>query len=237
MTEVIKQFRESNRKLFEITKSERTPLPHNGEISVMKQRVLRGGETTFRTGFSFKLDGREYFEPTIEDAEKILHNAGFELKRKDYGLTEYVNKERQQKYLAIVSKNEEITNAWRKISENAHKLLFSGEFPKCYVRFGSLPKSGKSRNYMDNRQEEGISVFAAVKIDERYYVNVAGGMFMLFAGMENRPAFLVSGDVLNETGSDGEPLLRNAKVISEIDKNVIFGYNYFIKDVYDGRIS
>lgn len=237
MTEVIKQFRESNRKFFEIAKSERSPLPHNGEISVMKQRVLIGGESTFRTGFSFRLDGREYFEPTIEDAEKILRSAGFELKRKDYGFTEYVNEERQRKYLAVVSKNEEITNAWRKISENAHKLLFSGEYPKCYVRFGSLPKSGKSRNYMDDKLEEGISVFAAVKIDERYYVDIAGGMFMFFAGVENRPAFLVSGDLLNETGSDGEPLLRNAAVISEIDKNVIFGYLDFIKNVYDDKIS
>lgn len=128
MTEVIKQFRESNRKLFEIAKSERSPLPHNGEISVMKQRVLRGGETEFRTGYSFRIDGREYFEPTIEDAEKILHNAGFELKRKDYGFTEYVNKKRQRKYLAVVSKNEEITKAWRRISENAHKLLFQANF-------------------------------------------------------------------------------------------------------------
>ncbi len=81
---------------------------------------------------------------------------------------------------------------------------------------------------MDDRQEEGISVFAAVKIDERYYIDVVGGMFMFFAGMEKRPAYLVSGDVLNETGSDGEPLLRNAEIISEIDKNIIFSYTDFI---------
>lgn len=79
-----------------------------------------------------------------------------------------------------------------------------------YIRFGALPKGGKSRNWASGKYEDGVSVYRA-----RY--NVSTGTYQAWGAlpgaeiahlMRGSKIWLVTGDKVG-TGSDGEPLLSN----------------------------
>lgn len=85
-----------------------------------------------------------------------------------------------------------------------------------YIRFGKLPKSGRSRNYTEGFDEPGVSVFTGLKLKD-------GSVFviprtpqqlgtLLHARAQRRPVFIATGEV-NGKGSDGEPTLANARII------------------------
>lgn len=81
----------------------------------------------------------------------------------------------------------------------------------CYIRFGKLPKGGRSRNHITGELEAGVSVYPAAKVSDGYIVDMRGidagsGLFIV----QGRDAYLVTGDVVG-MGSDGEPLLANCK--------------------------
>ena len=86
-----------------------------------------------------------------------------------------------------------------------------------FVRFGSLPKNGVSRNFTEGRNEPGVSVFNGLKLKN-------GTVFvtpetpqqigtLLHCRAQGRKLYVATGDV-NGVGSDGEPTLSNAKVLS-----------------------
>ena len=102
----------------------------------------------------------------------------------------------------------------------------------CFVRFGrkdgAFPPSGRSKNCLTGDLEIGVSVYEALERDGKYQIllprldgtspatlgmcfNAAQGLW----GMENNPIFEVVGDVVG-IGSDGEPLLKNCKVVKRI---------------------
>lgn len=82
----------------------------------------------------------------------------------------------------------------------------------CYIRFGTLPKSGHSRNHITGEAEAGVSVYPASKVGANEYIvdmrgiDAGSGLFIL----QNRQPYIVTGDVVGK-GSDGEPLLINVK--------------------------
>lgn len=103
----------------------------------------------------------------------------------------------------------------------------------CYVRFGRksepVPRSGKSFNSLEQREEAGVSVYEALcREGDQYQIilppissttvatlgmclNVAQGLW----GLENNPLYEVTGDLVG-VGSDGEPLLKNCRVVKPI---------------------
>lgn len=79
-----------------------------------------------------------------------------------------------------------------------------------YVRFGELPKSGRSFNSRDNAQENGVSVHRLVKLDGKWHLDEAGAGFNTLT--DSRPVYEVSGREIG-VGADGEPLLADAKAV------------------------
>lgn len=83
----------------------------------------------------------------------------------------------------------------------------------CYVRFGKLPPNGRSRNHADGTLEEGVSVFHGERLpsgEARPLPNTnqeLGSLLSLFT----RDLYIVTGEEIG-TGSDGEPLIRNARI-------------------------
>lgn len=96
-----------------------------------------------------------------------------------------------------------------------------------YIRFGEIPKNGKSAIWKGDKcvgYEDGVSVYEAHRnIDGRYAPVIPypltqttlddfGYHLMYFRGRK----FLVRGDLLGSIGSNGEPLLENVEIITEL---------------------
>ncbi len=86
-----------------------------------------------------------------------------------------------------------------------------------YIRFGRLPRGGRSRNYVTGQLEPGVSVYRArynARTDALDASGALAGTYLhyLIAGKQ---AYLVAGDEVS-TGSDGEPVLANARIIAEL---------------------
>jgi len=95
-----------------------------------------------------------------------------------------------------------------------------------YIRFGDIPDGEKSKIWRDEHcvgEEIGVSVYD-VKIGERGEVNIclplplsrdALDTFRALVEYQNRPCYLVDGEYLG-VGNDGEPIIRNVRIIEEI---------------------
>ena len=102
----------------------------------------------------------------------------------------------------------------------------------CYVRFGCaegpFPANERSLNSLTGELEPGVSVYEALVRDGNYQIllpplspttittlgmcyNCAQGLH----GLENSPIYEVEGDRIG-TGSDGEPLLINCRVVRKV---------------------
>lgn len=88
----------------------------------------------------------------------------------------------------------------------------SGE--EGYIRFGEVPKSGKSYNHRDNFFEKGVSAYHAVFFPDGSYEVLYHNPFEMFGAhsYSNRPAYRLYGEEIG-TGSDGEPVLKVIKAI------------------------
>ena len=92
------------------------------------------------------------------------------------------------------------------------------------MRFGEIPEGGRSYNYRDERQEEGLSVYDAMFDENGSYMIIAGNGYLRFgaATYSNRPAYKVSGKLVGE-GTDGEPLLVNIYDVSALPPDAFSG--------------
>jgi hypothetical protein len=80
---------------------------------------------------------------------------------------------------------------------------------ECFVRFGRLPESGHSRNYVDGTPESGVSVFRARRHKGLAVIMCSTNQQIgSLLGITSRSLYLVSGEAAG-IGSDGEPLLSN----------------------------
>lgn len=91
-----------------------------------------------------------------------------------------------------------------------------------YVRFGAMPKDGKSYNYRDNITEDGVSVFRAVLSEDKsqVWINIhsqhALGTYLTVC---DRQLYRVYGNVIGE-GSDGEPCIKVTRAIKIKDAEI-----------------
>ncbi|MDR1298934.1 MAG: hypothetical protein LBJ84_01615, partial [Oscillospiraceae bacterium] len=83
---------------------------------------------------------------------------------------------------------------------------FHGKEPEFAYgrRYGKIPESGRSFNYADNSPEDGVSILPNTSRDKVYD---------MWYGDE--PMVYVSGWYFGDRGSDGEPLLLDAKAITK----------------------
>lgn len=172
-----------------------------------------------------------------EEAEEYLSDNGYVFNCSSGCKTkEYKNKTLADRYSSYIRELNSVKERIREISdalrENANNI-FHENFQTVYIRFGLIPKSGKSYNFRDGFFENGVSCFEAVKIGGNYVINVVGGMFTYYGYLESKMPYLLSGDVLKSVGSDGEPLLANAKIVKKLNSNNFFLRDDFICEIYN----
>lgn len=100
-----------------------------------------------------------------------------------------------------------------------------------YIRFGEIPEDEMSTIFNRGEaigKEIGVSVFYATEINGNYHIvlqnpikeqtfNTLHSLFYSSIGcFEYKKTYLVDGDLVG-FGSDNEPLLKNVRVISEIN--------------------
>jgi hypothetical protein len=98
---------------------------------------------------------------------------------------------------------------------NADSIKWANAKP-CFVRYGRLPPNGRSRNHADGTLEAGISVYRGERLPsgEARALARTNQEQVGIANFDHLhvPLYIVRGDVIGN-GSDGEPLLANAKII------------------------
>ena len=97
-----------------------------------------------------------------------------------------------------------------------------------FYRFGDIPEDKYSSIWNNNDEvigkEKGVSVYEAHKNINGTYSPVipfptnekAFNDFIYYIRYFNSNKYLVSGDLLDETGTDGEPLINNVKIIKKL---------------------
>ena len=89
----------------------------------------------------------------------------------------------------------------------------------CYVRYGKLPRGGKSRNHATGEFESGVSVFRGEVLPsgEARALPDNNVLAASMVSLRDRDLYVVSGVEIG-TGSDGEPVLKNCKIIAKSTK-------------------
>ncbi len=120
-----------------------------------------------------------------------------------------------------------VDSDWSKVYDYMKmKLEKQGESDKpLYIRFGDIPTNGKSNVYNGEIEigvEEGVSVYPA--FESNGYISVGLSLPITRSTLhtqqalleyESRPCYLVTGDYVGK-GTDGEPLIKNVRIIKEI---------------------
>ena len=97
---------------------------------------------------------------------------------------------------------------------------------KLYIRFGEIPKDGKSRVHISGEpcvEEAGLSVYRAVEANGAFYPmlpdesNEAGvADYFRYLMESDSPVYLVTGDLMWLEGHDREPLIANPVVVKDL---------------------
>lgn len=100
-----------------------------------------------------------------------------------------------------------------------------------YVRVGYIPENEKSTIFDRGNpigEEIGVSVYYATEVNGEHHIvlqnpiteqtfNTLHGLYYAAVGcFEWKPTYVVEGDLIG-FGSDGEPLIKNVKIIKEIE--------------------
>lgn len=82
-----------------------------------------------------------------------------------------------------------------------------------YIRFGAAPETGRSWNDEAQAPEAGVSVYRAEWQSTDHDVICvevpSDACIGTLNAIEDRPVYLVTGELLDERGGDGEPLMAN----------------------------
>ena len=98
---------------------------------------------------------------------------------------------------------------------------------KHYIRFGEIPENEVSAIYCGEEkvgEEKGVSVYEAHKNINGTYSPVlpfptnemAFNDFIEHIACFTGNKYLVTGDLLDETGTNGEPLIKNVKILMKL---------------------
>ena len=96
-----------------------------------------------------------------------------------------------------------------------------------FVRFGEIPRTGRSKNYSTGQEEAGVSVYEAIERDGRIQIIVPSmtyGVHVTLSAFVGEQAHIVEGEVIGY-GSDGEPLLRDCRVVGEAGPERFAGWD------------
>jgi hypothetical protein len=87
----------------------------------------------------------------------------------------------------------------------------------CYLRYGDPPSGGRSRDQRDGSLEAGVSVYRGLLCRDGSVLLVAGRREhgAQSTMISDRPLYIVDGVEIG-TGSDGEPLLRDARIVRRV---------------------
>ncbi len=139
------------------------------------------------------------FDTSVEDIVREMEADGFTctVSRDGFG---------QPRIACTHTETQAVIDAMK--AEQARK--FAGA-TRGYVRYGELPEDGRSRNYRDNVQENGVSCFEAeFAADGSYRLLLNPVLEVSYLTVVTRQAYRLYGEVVG-TGADGEPLLKVEK--------------------------
>jgi hypothetical protein len=92
-----------------------------------------------------------------------------------------------------------------------------------YIRFNDLPKNGISKNHATGEYEKGVSCYGAEfdLTSETFKILEDGTDCSAAIGyaIERANVYLLTGDCIDR-GSDGEPVLANVKIVSQLKYDV-----------------
>lgn len=95
---------------------------------------------------------------------------------------------------------------------------------QIYVRFGDCPE-GRSYNYDADTYEPGVSVYKATlnEWDEISLILPGADSAATVEMLCDRPVYRVEGRLLDQVGSDGEPLIADAvlTLLDDIDGTLL----------------
>lgn len=103
-------------------------------------------------------------------------------------------------------------------AKEAIEKMRPAPYENAYLRFNDLPKGGKSRNYATGELEAGVSCYAlSWDFVNQCYKRVGEGLESAMIGYTfmRVPVYLITGEECGR-GSDGEPLLSNAKILASL---------------------
>lgn len=172
---------------------------------------------------------------TKEEAEAFVFAKGYNIHRPCLAgwRKEYMNPEIRAEYEKAQQTIEEIKTATVELTNIIFDIVKSTG-KKTYIRYGLIPESGKSYNFRENISENGVSCFEAYKFGKDYIIDVAGGYFTFLGYADSKTVYEITGEELSEKGSDGEPLLKDAKIIKKIRKtNRIYDIKSWIPTVFE----
>lgn len=89
-------------------------------------------------------------------------------------------------------------------------------FANAYLRFNDPPKSGRSKNFATGKIEDGVSCYSLTwDMINQCYKRTGSGLdgAMIAYAMQGAPVYFITGEECG-TGSDGEPLLQNVKILA-----------------------
>jgi hypothetical protein len=172
-----------------------------GTISFVNTQNLFNEESYFSFASATDAPGRKWAEGTsAEEMAKDMENDGWtcEFKKDGFGklcaTCVHIN---TQKIIDAAKKNNAAT------FKNAEK---------GFLRFGDLPKNGKSKNFANGNFEAGVSAFNAEFSGNNYRPILTDVLEITYLNVVSRPAYRVWGKVVG-TGADGEPLLKVTKFV------------------------
>ena len=96
------------------------------------------------------------------------------------------------------------------------KSLKPAPYASAYLRFNDLPAGGKSVNHATGREEKGISCYPLTwDLVSQSYKRTGGALdgAMIAYAIQGAPMYFIAGEECG-TGSDGEPVIKNAKILS-----------------------
>lgn len=116
-----------------------------------------------------------------------------------------------------------------------------------FYRFGEIPEDACSSIWNNNNEvigkEKGVSVYEAHKNINGTYSPVlpfptnemAFNDFIYNVKYFTGNKYLVTGDLLDETGTDGEPLIKNVKILKKLQLMKIENIKFKAKNLNSGK--
>lgn len=188
--------------------------PRYEEVASSKGKRVEKNVAHLSVGFmgeGFDLSNKQYFYESeseyfqaVDRLIEDMSDRGFEVSYKKQGTI------RSPRKMTVKF----VHTATKKAAEESRLAQEKKYTEKGYVRFGDVPKGGKSYNYRDNFYEQGVSVFHAMfSADGDYIIKSQNGVqFFGMYAYANRPAYRVFGKEIG-VGSDGEPILEVQRAI------------------------